>query len=59
MTLRFAVGRGDGAEHHLVAGAVGGVDDVLDDLGVEAVADVDRDADDGVSAARSSVRRCD
>ena len=37
--------RSDGAEYHLVSGSIGRSDDVLGDLGVEAVADVDRDAE--------------
>ena len=43
--LGLAVRGRDGTEHDFVARPIGGGDDVLGDLGVEAVADVDRDTD--------------
>ena len=43
--LRLAMGGRDGTEHDLVARPIGGRDDVLDHLGVEAVADIGHDTD--------------
>ena len=54
---RLVAAAGDGAQDQVVAVPLGGLVDVLDELGVEGVADVQHDADQSAASAGQHARR--